>query len=60
MILDEAAKHGVDWWTWRIAGDSRIGDGLFEVRYRYRFRDMYEAHRWLDAMDALRARADRG
>lgn len=37
-----------------MIGDSRIPDGLFEVRRRWRFVDLYEAHLYLDAMDAVR------
>ncbi len=43
----------MNWWQWRVIGDPRISDGLFEVRQRWRFVDLYEASLYLDAMDAV-------
>ncbi len=38
----------------RIATSHDISDGLFDVRYRWSFRDLLEAHHALDAIEEIR------
>ena len=38
----------------RIATSSDITDGLFDVRYRWSFSDLLEAHIALDAIEEIR------
>jgi hypothetical protein len=38
----------------RPATSPDLPDGLFDVRHRWTFRDLYEAHVALDALDDIR------
>ena len=49
-----AKGRGVDWFTMRPATSPDIPDGLYTVRNLWTFRDLYEAHVALDALDEIR------
>jgi hypothetical protein len=49
-----AKGRGVDWLIMRPATSPDLPDGLFDVRHRWTFRDLYEAHVALDALDDIR------
>lgn len=54
-LTDRAARDGVDWWTWRIVVSADIPDGLADIRQRWSFADLLDAHIVLDTMEAARA-----
>ena len=45
---------------WRIVNSEVIPDGLADVRYRWSYADLVEAHIMLDAWDAMRPPPPKG
>jgi len=41
-------------WIWRLVGDSRIPDGMAQIKREWSFADTLEAHLFLDALDTLK------
>ena len=49
-----AGGRGVDWFIMRPATSPDLPDGLYTVRHLWQFRDLYEAHLALDALEDIR------
>lgn len=56
-IVQDAAAGGVDWLVWRLVASKHVPDGLADIRQRWRFWDVVEAHMAIDALEAVEARA---
>lgn len=52
--LERAAEHGVDWWLWRLVLAPEIPDGLADIRQRWSFADVFDAHVVLDTLEAIK------
>lgn len=53
MITARAGLGGVDWWVQRLATSDRYQTDPHRVRYVWTYAEQLEAHRTLDALDAV-------
>ena len=53
-MIQRASDRGVDWFVWRVVLSSDVPDGLADIRQRWSFADVFEAHLALDAIEELR------
>lgn len=54
MIAQQAALRGVNLFQWRVIRSDVIPDGLADIRERWTFVDLLEAHLYLDAVENIR------